>query len=583
MNPRITSPRWLPFVVGVAVAAITICLWQALVMDQRAQIKRTVEARSALVRNEIAVQIQSHIQAVDRMAKRWQLTGMRDQQQRKADATMIVGDYKGLDGIRWVDPANHIGWTVSLRDHESEQGMYLAFEERRKTALEAARNTGRLAISRPIELTTGGKGFLIIVPLYDGENLEGYIDGFFRIQVLLDAVLAEELTGYAVVVSEDNDEIYRRSESSDRQGSAWANTKGLAFPAMNWRVEIWPEKKMVAELQSAVPTVTLIVGLLISFILTGTAWLAQAARNRSKTVEATSLDLKREVIERTSAENSLSAALEKPPVDACANSKVRVLLVEDYLINQEVAVRQLKNLGYSADVVGDGFAALKALELVRYDIVLMDCQMPRLDGYAATIEIRRRERLERHTPIIAMTANAMRGDRERCMAAGMDDYLTKPIEVNDLKRVLEQWSPTCSPLAVKNAATNSGASVQKTPLPVDQKRLLDAVGDAGRVPPVFVEFYRSQMADELKRLRLAIRSESAEEVTQISHGCAGMNANCGMLAVVAPLRELERMGRAGNLADAELIVDQVDAGFEHIHLFLAAMQRTERQLRHSNR
>jgi HPt (histidine-containing phosphotransfer) domain-containing protein len=180
----------------------------------------------------------------------------------------------------------------------------------------------------------------------------------------------------------------------------------------------------------------------------------------------------------------------------------------------------------------------------------------------------------KHTPIIAMTANAMMGDREKCIAAGMDDYIAKPIEADDLKRVLEQWS-TQSVLPAKEPGENPIAFVQETLPPVDRERLLDAVGDEGQVPPAFVEFYRTQMSEELNRLNLAIRSRSTVEVIELAHGCAGMNANCGMLAVVAPLRKLEHMARAGNLDDAELIADQVDVGFEHIQLFLTSMLANE--------
>jgi two-component system sensor histidine kinase/response regulator len=246
---------------------------------------------------------------------------------------------------------------------------------------------------------------------------------------------------------------------------------------------------------------------------------------------------------------------------------VRILIVEDYVINQTVAVRQLKKLGYRADVVADGLEALKALERIPYDILLMDCQMPLMDGYAATAEIRQREGTGRHTPIIAMTAHAMEGDRAKCLAAGMDDYITKPIMAHDLIRVLEPWAL----LSSEKEETHSTGPAQENSSPVDMKRLLDATGDDGRVPPEFIELYRSQMSDELDRLRTAIRSESAEEVTQIAHGSAGMNANCGMVAVVAPLRELERMGRDGHLEDAELMTDQVKVNFDLICLFLAGM------------
>ena len=263
-------------------------------------------------------------------------------------------------------------------------------------------------------------------------------------------------------------------------------------------------------------------------------------------------------------------------VDEQTRSTVRILLVEDYVINQAVAIGQLEKLGYRADVVDDGFAALKALALDRYDLVLMDCQMPKLDGYDASAEIRRREAVsgDRHTPIIAMTANAMMGDREKCIAAGMDDYITKPIRAEDLQRVVEQWAS----LPMKKAETSLSTSAPETFPAVDKERLLDAVGKEGEIPRAFVELYRNQMAEELNRLNLAIRSGSAGEVTQVAHGCAGMNANCGMLAVVAPLRELERMGRAGNLDDAELKADEVNVGLERIDLVLTTMLANETQI-----
>jgi signal transduction histidine kinase/DNA-binding response OmpR family regulator len=117
----------------------------------------------------------------------------------------------------------------------------------------------------------------------------------------------------------------------------------------------------------------------------------------------------------------------------------RILVAEDNAANLKVAVRMVERLGYRADVAGNGTEAIVALDRVPYDAVLMDCQMPEMDGYEATREIRKAERDGRHVPIIAMTASAMAGDRERCLAAGMDDYISKPVKLHIVAAVLERW------------------------------------------------------------------------------------------------------------------------------------------------
>jgi PAS domain S-box-containing protein len=123
-----------------------------------------------------------------------------------------------------------------------------------------------------------------------------------------------------------------------------------------------------------------------------------------------------------------------------AASALRILLVEDNPVNQQVAMRMLRKLGHDVDIAHNGFEAVDAAGRTTYDAVLMDCQMPELDGYSATLRIRAGESSSRRVPIVAVTANAAVDDRERCLAAGMDDYLAKPLRLSDLARVLDQWT-----------------------------------------------------------------------------------------------------------------------------------------------
>ena len=150
-----------------------------------------------------------------------------------------------------------------------------------------------------------------------------------------------------------------------------------------------------------------------------------------------------------------------------------VLLVEDNEVNQLVAVAMLEKQGYDVDVVGDGHAAIDACADKPYDAVLMDCQMPVMDGYAATAELRRRENGGRRTPIIALTAHAFDGERERCLAAGMDDFVAKPVRAGALAAALERHID---------------------PPALDTSRLYDAVGSHELVAEI-VELFLAQARD----------------------------------------------------------------------------------------
>ncbi|MBI5800452.1 MAG: response regulator [Verrucomicrobia bacterium] len=289
-----------------------------------------------------------------------------------------------------------------------------------------------------------------------------------------------------------------------------------------------------------------------------------------------------------------SRAAAKPAEGTLADRHpLRFLLAEDNAVNQKVALRLLQQFGYLADVAHNGSEAVSAVSTRPYDVILMDVQMPEMDGLQATRRIREFEqapgnaRLQKHI-IIAMTANAMVGDRERCMAAGMDDYLPKPVRPDALRGMIEKWGktlhrtaapapsgttsiirkpktvlPTPSPTMTTPAST---PPPDETP-PVDITRLTDLAGGEDGLGEL-VDLYLSQTAGQIEILRTAIAEGKASEVRRVAHSAAGANATCGMDGTVPALRALERMGDAGQLDGAAAELEVIIREFARIKAYL---------------
>jgi PAS domain S-box-containing protein len=227
----------------------------------------------------------------------------------------------------------------------------------------------------------------------------------------------------------------------------------------------------------------------------------------------------------------------------------RILVAEDNEVNKKVMLLLLENLGYTADTVATGKEALAALRHHSYDIILMDCQMPEMDGYETSRTIRRE--FDQPPRIIAMTAHALRGDREKCLAAGMDDYLSKPIIEEELATALKKWAPT----RVTNA-------------PVDLQRLRDVCGDAPGTMRKIADLYLEQGAELLPAMETAIRNNDAKDLSSIAHRFRGASLSCGSNSIVPFLNELEQMGNSGNLEAASVIYEKASSQFDRIRSFL---------------
>jgi CheY-like chemotaxis protein len=273
-----------------------------------------------------------------------------------------------------------------------------------------------------------------------------------------------------------------------------------------------------------------------------------------------------------------------PPAASAAlvHPKVRILLAEDNSTNQEVAQSLLRKLGYRADAVANGTEVLEAARQIPYDVILMDCQMPELDGYEATRRIRQFEQ-ERLAPfdwkaplhIIAMTANAMEGDRGKCLMAGMNDYVSKPVRLEELRAALARrgdrenvgtaGTPTAPPTPRQPAATP--ALPAEAPL-VDLERLREVNDDDPERIRRLVDIYMTQAAPLLEALQAAIDTNSGDALAQAAHKLVGSSISCGVQAFTGPLRKLERLGHAGDLTGAAALLDQIRQAFPRVRIFL---------------
>jgi PAS domain S-box-containing protein len=244
--------------------------------------------------------------------------------------------------------------------------------------------------------------------------------------------------------------------------------------------------------------------------------------------------------------------------------ELRVLLAEDNIINQKVAVGQLRKLGLTPDVANNGLEAFEAVKRSRYDVILMDCQMPQMDGYESTRQIRLLEGADGSKPayIIAMTANAMQGDREKCIEAAMNDYLSKPVKDTELKAAIGRACIAQADQAATPATETVGREgAESSPL-VDLERLEAAANEDPIILQELVDLYFAQARDLMNGLRAAINSGSAKDVDHFAHKLVGASLACGMSAMVLPLRELEKRGKEGHLSDAESLFDRASRHLE---------------------
>ncbi|MBI1950911.1 MAG: response regulator [Acidobacteria bacterium] len=288
--------------------------------------------------------------------------------------------------------------------------------------------------------------------------------------------------------------------------------------------------------------------------------------------------------------------------EAKAQGLRRILVADDNETNQMVAVQILRRLGYHAEVAGDGSEALEAFRTLPFDMILMDCQMPHMDGYEATRAIREAERASgRRIPIVAATANAMRGDREKCLAAGMDDYLSKPVKIDELKATLKRWigskRAARTPAAAKAAAPSAPSAAAPAPdhrrpasapkgrpgrkkvkpdSPLDPEifgQLREADGAGGGFLAALIDKFLQEAPVRLAALREAAERADAQALVKAAHSLKGSSGTLGARDLAAMCSGLEECGRAGRIAEVTPRLASLHQEFERVRRALEGERR----------
>ncbi|MDX2251676.1 MAG: response regulator, partial [Nitrospira sp.] len=300
--------------------------------------------------------------------------------------------------------------------------------------------------------------------------------------------------------------------------------------------------------------------------------------------------------------NSASLVTRHTVSEAQAQHRDRVLVVEDHIVNQKVAAKMLEREGYRVDVVANGREAVEAVSRTPYALVFMDCQMPEMDGFEATRLIREREALivqrdaqgerrvtrdERcgtpHITIIAMTANALHGDRARCLASGMDDYLAKPVRREELAAVLARWRLDGSDSSEERTTappekSDNGAAIVDPAVLADLRQL----DETGELLTTLIGHFLNETPQRLAVMQNALRQENAAALADAAHALKGASGNLGANRVQQLCGELQTLGRANNLAEVGDRLARLGAEYELVRQVLSQEQERVRPPRHSD-
>jgi signal transduction histidine kinase/CheY-like chemotaxis protein len=299
---------WLPTIVGVTAVLCALVLWQRLLTEQRTKIQAATKAQALFVKNKMESELNARIQLLGRLAPRWQARVQSGDEDQESDAALMMSGYGGYQGIEWVDPTFHVRWVAPETENEADVGADLGADARRGVALQHAEDSGRVMVTRSVDLQGGGRGLVVCVPVFKEKKLVGFLLGVFRYQELFYSTLEDVGQDYWVAVYDGDEEIYGRSGSDPSRAEVWVQETDIEVRQLTWRARVWPTSETLANARSSLPNVAFIGGILMAGLLAFAVYMGEIAHLHAQEVATTNEVLKRETAGREQAEEALRQA-----------------------------------------------------------------------------------------------------------------------------------------------------------------------------------------------------------------------------------------------------------------------------------
>jgi len=288
-KPQTQFPLFLRALIpGLGIVVVAVLLWNSLCKQNEKQMQQRVSREAENLKASISAQLKPQVLALQRMARRWEVAGKTSKRVWEEDAKNYLAHEPGAQALEWVDNSFHVRWIVPFKGNEQAKDLNLAFEKRRKVALEKARDSHRETVTDPIDLVQGGRGFLVYEPIYIHKKFDGFMLGVFRYDSFLEGVLKKNPTigrNYSASVVVAGGEVFRNEIDESLNNADWAKVQTVKLYDSEWKIKVWPSSRFVKESKSALPTAALAMGLVLACLISLITYLYLKSSQRAIALE----------------------------------------------------------------------------------------------------------------------------------------------------------------------------------------------------------------------------------------------------------------------------------------------------------